>query len=352
MPIIGLTDRAARLPEIGQLRKGAPKPERGVGRDLTYFRFTSELPGIEARFLERYGEQPAVISPIYLMGRSPEESFEAWREHWVVGGLVHRCDGVTCVLWRDKDGSTYNTTPKPCPGETDPKTGLLLCKQTGRLSMILPELGRQATVCAITSSKWDIIHLQEQLSALYLMHGSLLGIPLVLRRASRQISVPGKDGKRARMAKSLLSIEAMPQWFELKLAELAAGARPNVPLLTAGAPAAEPAVIIMPSAPAEDFGDDEEEEIDTETGEIIEAQAVVIDPVPGPTLVGSGTPARRGNGSRATGEQKAAIINLIAKARQLRADAVTAEVLAKAGITDLDDMSNDEAAVAIQGLQA
>ena len=42
MPIIGLTDRPASFPQIGILRKGAPKPERGPGRDLKHFRFDTD----------------------------------------------------------------------------------------------------------------------------------------------------------------------------------------------------------------------------------------------------------------------------------------------------------------------
>ena len=61
MPIIGLTDRPASFPQIGILRKGAPKPERGPGRDLKHFRFDTDDTDAAGRFRTVYGNEPTSI---------------------------------------------------------------------------------------------------------------------------------------------------------------------------------------------------------------------------------------------------------------------------------------------------
>lgn len=276
MPIARLI-QGSRLPSVGELRKGAARTEDDIarkrpGKDLPYFRFTSDYPDVAAKFLETYTDKPATIWNLYLPHKTTDENFDCWQEEWVAGGLIHRCDGVTCSVWRDKDGH-YQQTAKPCPGG---------CKPIGRLAAIAPALGHLATITIMTSSIHDIANLQRQLRALEIMHGSLQGIPLSLRRASHRISVPGQNGQpRSRMAKSLLTIEAMPQWFELKLAEIEAAARPDVPMLTAGKPDEGSNVIFTGTAPAANFGtapdeeaeDGDYQEIDPETGEILDRPA-------------------------------------------------------------------------------
>lgn len=293
MPIQGLTTQPGRLPEIGQLRKGAPKTTNAPGADLGHFRFTSEdYPVLVGRFAEKFGNEPRSIGPIYLVNKTVNENLSAWQEEWVAGGLVHRCDGSGyCTLWRLPDGRYAQAGPaqmgavqKPCPGG---------CKPVGRLSVLVPALGHLATVCVLTTSINDIKHLHEQLTAIEMLQGSLQGIPLVLRRAPHKISVPGKDGKRARMAKSLLSIEAMPQWFELKLAEIEAGARPNVPQLGAGQAAPE-ASAPDPEDDTEDaeWSDPDEAPAEQASGASIMENASGL-PVADPAIKGatSGTPA-------------------------------------------------------------
>ena len=218
MPIRGLTDRAAAFPQIGILRKGDKKPERGPGRDLTYFRFTSEHRDVIVAFYGTYGKTPKDVN-VFLPYRSAGENWQAWREHWVAGGLIHRCDGETCAVWRKKDGS-YSTDPVPCPGQ---------CKPVGRLSVVIPELKRLAFVTVLTTSLHDIMTLTENLAALELLRGDLRGIPLVLRRRPRKVSTPGDNGKRLRREKWLLTLEAAPQWVSLQLAAQQAAAIPQLP---------------------------------------------------------------------------------------------------------------------------
>lgn len=219
MPIKGLTNEKAEFPEIGQLRKGAEKPANGIGKDLTYFRFTSEIPDVAAAFTSAYNGEPRLIN-VFLPFQTADENWEAWQEEYKAGGLVHRCDGETCTIWLKEDGS-YSRDPKPCPGG---------CKPVGRLKVIIPELRRLAYVTVLTSSIHDIRNLDAQLRALYSLRQDLRGIPLQLRRRPKKISTPsGKGGQRARREKWLLSIEAAPSWVELQLAAQEAAAIPQLP---------------------------------------------------------------------------------------------------------------------------
>lgn len=207
MPIIGLTDRQGSFPQIGQLRKGSAKPSQGgYGKDLKHFRFTSTDADALAAFEQAYGPQPSTVE-VFLPYHTTAENFEAWREAWKAGGMVHRCDGKTMVLWRRDDGS-YCREPRPCTGD---------CKQVGRLKIIIPALKRFAYVTVLTSSIHDIIELNENLLAMEALRGSLQGVPMLLSRKPKMISMPAEDGKRRRLEKWLLSIEAKPEWVALQL---------------------------------------------------------------------------------------------------------------------------------------
>ena len=247
MAIKGLTDQQAAFPQIGILRKGAEKPEKGdrPGADLTYFRFTSDDDSALTAFKAAYGPEPRDIN-VYLPYPSMDENLGSFQEHWVAGGLKHRCDGETCLVWQNSDGA-YITTPKPCPGS---------CKAVGRLAVVIPELKRLAFVTVLTTSLHDIMTLTQNLRALELMRGDLRGIPLVLRRRPRKVSTPRAKGPRVRQEKWLLTLEAAPQWVELQLAAQHAAALPQLP-------SGELPDLVAP----EDFNS---VTVDAETGEILD----------------------------------------------------------------------------------
>ena len=218
MAIIGLTDQTAQLPIIGILRKGEEKKGNKPGRDLDHFRFTSEDPEAIKYFEEAYTKQPRQVR-VFLPHKTTDENIDAWMEHWVAGGLMHRCDGKTTVLWRT-DKHDYSTEPKSCPGQ---------CKQVGRLSVIVPELGRLATVTVLTTSIHDIKNLHRQLRSYEALSTDLRGVPFVITRRPVRISTPsGPNGQRARREKWLLSIETQPQWTTLKIQSMEQEALPVV----------------------------------------------------------------------------------------------------------------------------
>ncbi|MDE2096708.1 MAG: hypothetical protein KGL39_05620 [Patescibacteria group bacterium] len=252
MPILGLTERSAAFPRIGVIRKGAPKPnDRQPGRDLEWFRFTSEDPGAMQAFADAYGTEPTEINVMFPY-QTVDEVWYAWREQWLHGGLVHRCDGEMMVIWRTDDGG-YSQERTPCPKALD-KYGKRTCKPVGRLMVVVPELQRLAIVVVQTTSLWDILTLQENLGAAEQMRGDLRGIPFILRRRPRSISTPREDGSRVRVQKSLLSIEPNPDWVRLQLAEARRLALPGAramlaaPRLALEAPADEESEEDVPEA--------------------------------------------------------------------------------------------------------
>lgn len=234
MAIKGLTDRPASFPQIGILRKGAPKPERGPGRDLKHFRFDTEDAEAARTFQTVYGDEPTSIR-VYLPFATATENFEAWQEHWTAGALQHRCDGQTCVLWLN--GQRYSQQAVPCPhAKLDPNERDR-CKPAGRLKVVIPELRRLAYVTVLTGSVHDIIAITEQLAALESLRGDLRGVPMILRRTPREISMPGQNGKRTRVEKWLISVEAAPTWVDLQLAAQERAALPMQPALLPAPPA-------------------------------------------------------------------------------------------------------------------
>lgn len=238
-PIKGMTDQLPSFPQIGTVRKGAPKGENRPGPDLTYFRveFDEREAETAQRFRAIYGEEPREIN-INLPFDDIDRCWEAWREAYRAGALIHRCDGELIeyaintktgeVLVR---GGIHLETGErvPCSGKVD-------CKPHARLRVIIPELRRLAYLMVLTGSIHDIVNISGQLQAIRdLSGGQLRGLPLVLRRRPKRISTPsGPNGKRARREKWLLSIEADPRWVEAKLAQLEGASFPQLPRLEAG----------------------------------------------------------------------------------------------------------------------
>lgn len=256
-PIVGLTDRNAAFPQIGTIRKGAPKETNKPGADLTYFRvlFDEEEKQATAIFHKAYGGTPSELN-ILLPFNSVDENFDAWREAYVAGGLVHRCDGER--VWYEIDPKSgerlvVNGIPEEqCDRSTK-------CKPTGRLKVLIPELQRLAYLTVLTGSTHDVLNISRQLEALLQINGKLAGVPLKLRRRPVKISTPsGTDGKRARRRKSLLSIEADPEWVRHKLLSMKVAALPDNGL-DADLPALE-----APDEPDADWTEDEIVEGDAE----------------------------------------------------------------------------------------
>lgn len=247
MPIIGLTNQTAQWPTIGTLRKGAEKSERSPGRDLDHFRFDTDDTIAAAAFESAYGKQPREVT-ICLPHRTLDQNFMAFRESWTASKLNHRCDGEQCYSYNQHGVLAPNSIK--CP-DIDKQNKS--CKQVGRLSVIVYGLQRYALVTVLTTSIHDIVALSQQLGAIEALRADLSGIPLLLSRVEKEISMPKSDGTRVRVKKWMLQIEVSPEWATLQLQSMQRQALQM------------PAPVLELAAPIED-----ERHIDHDTGEILE----------------------------------------------------------------------------------
>jgi hypothetical protein len=217
MPIKSLTTRQARFPLLGKIRKGGEKKQNPKkpgtlisGDDLEYFRIDSDIQGINEKFTVIYGKEPKQLDCL-LPFPYTDQVFPCWMEDWGATGLVSRCDEEKQHIYQQA-GKMIATNPIPCNRQQNPDGSYsgCKCKQVGRLQVVLPKLGELGYFEVETHSKWDIIGLTEQLLAIETSAGSLIGIPFLLERGSRELSYPLPDGKRGRKTFSLLSIRVHP----------------------------------------------------------------------------------------------------------------------------------------------
>jgi len=283
MPIIGLTDRGLSFPEIGQIRKGI-KEERTrrdgskyqVPVDLSYFRveFDQKESSTAEKFRKIYGDEPQEIN-IILPFDEIERTWDAWLEAYTAGRLVARSDGKRFTYLIDtatgdiivKNGEPYRPYQEGQVVGNDYENKPVFAKPVGRLKVIVPELARAAYMTVMTTSIHDIANLSAQLEAFKQINGGVIkGIPLILRRRPKKISVPKKDGGRVRMEKWLLSIEADPEWVKMKLSEVQTLALPGdytYPWVPAGEES-EPDLIeaVLPGTWSEELEEHEEEDLE------------------------------------------------------------------------------------------
>lgn len=231
MPIIQMTRREdviPKFPDLGKIRKGGPKTEANrPGPDLSYWRFTSERPEVQAAFAVAYPGQPKLIEA-YLPFPSMEENWQTWCEEYDAGGLRHRCDGVTMYRWRKNDGA-YQDGEQPCPFNGHPELRTKArpgCKQVGRLYLIIPQLIRAGFVGFVTMETHsinDLVSITACLMDAERKAGKLSGILFSVLRVPQTISTPAwkeedkAAGKRARVSKSLVKIVPAADWVMAQL---------------------------------------------------------------------------------------------------------------------------------------
>lgn len=250
MAIKGLTDRNLSFPVIGHIRKGAPKEPNKPGKDLTYFRVEFDDAEVKAaqKFAAAYGDKPTFIR-IILPFNEIKRMWDAWLEAYTAGRMVARADGEYYTYQIDtntgdtivKNGLDDQGNRRPYiegePAGKDYKGRPVFCKPVGRLMVIIPELERAAYMMLHTTSVHDIRNISEQLEAFSRLNGGqIAGIPLILRRRPKEISTPRDGGQRVRTKKSLLSIEADPDWVKKALEQVKQAALPGngLPLLDSG----------------------------------------------------------------------------------------------------------------------
>lgn len=228
-PIAGLTTTGrSQFPELGRLRKGAPKETNRAGTDLTYFRFDSPDQVISAQFSQAYGDKPTRINCFVPRG-DVDECLSAFRELYTASGLQHRCDGEFCYDYNIDGKLAPTNRPCPCkdlPDMIESKSGYPMknpnkCTPKGAMNLIIPELHRFGFVRFLTSSVHDIIKLHGELTAIREMVGTLSGIPLVLYRKPEPIKRPTQtEGKRGTDIRHMVHIEISPDFAREKFSAM------------------------------------------------------------------------------------------------------------------------------------
>jgi len=260
MPIVGLTDRGANFPEIGNIRKGdwIDDDKGGHFVDLDYFRVEFNDEKAIARFAELYPDKPTEIKFV-LPFNNINRVWDAWKEAYTGGRdarrkggqLIARSDGEYMAYWMnvqngelmvlngvDKNGNKVANPPGDVVGsyvsQFGKKAGQRIevkLENYGRLKIVIWELARTAYVTVHTGSTWDILNISQQLEAVKkINHGVIAGVPLILRRRNKWVNTPV-----GRQLKSLISVEAAPEWVEKKLTRMShesLQAAPEIRLLT------------------------------------------------------------------------------------------------------------------------
>lgn len=243
MPIIGLQDRGMDFPQIGNLRKGAPKGANGqMGRELPYWRAEFDESETEAMqlFTQKYGDKPTTIDVI-LPFKRVDDNLIAWLEAYTASMMIGRSDGerVNYLVATKGDRSGEIVVNNYMPEFLHPPDNVAGWDQSGkaiyftpvmRLKVVLPILKNRAAHLVVHSgSKLDIVNLTKQLKFYFeLCGGSLQGVPFLLKRVPKMVSVPNpkKPGTKMRVKKHLITLELHPRWFEMKQAQLQANAYP------------------------------------------------------------------------------------------------------------------------------
>jgi hypothetical protein len=246
------------FPEVAVLRKGTPKVKGGQagnfiqGKDLgnkfrisffpgtkdsrdmwqkahpeSYVKYdmTYRLPGV-------YSE-PDGFEIERIRAMVPFRSvFDAWEwsnEAHSAGRMVAKADDDHYLMLRDPltgkyivqngepytefhhgDSVTYEKNGKPMN---------LPIKTVGRLRLFIPELERMVFITLKTTSYYDRLNIDSQLSAIQFLantlnNGNAAGIPFYVYRREQEICWNKPDGSAQRIKKWLVNIEADSEWVK------------------------------------------------------------------------------------------------------------------------------------------
>lgn len=316
-PMLDIQPRTPRLTRLGVIRLGVKRTSRNgkeYPAEVDHF-VLKDAPELVAA----YGNEPKELL-IYLPFESLDENLVAWHELWYRSGLVCRGNGETiqklvksgqgvvvangevkeAYADHDLNGEAYKFTPGDrvgCPGlDHNLWARCARCRPSALFIVMVrdPERPTQLVNDRLgyyqvrTSSFHNIQALTGQLlhaleTARAMGHGSLRGIPMILRRQERTITYLDETGEQKTSTHYLLNLEFDVQWVKAANAALHARA------LGAGAVDA-PALpeLVTPPAAAHELVEEgeyivEEGEYtdeDAELAEQIEALMALADTLP------------------------------------------------------------------------
>lgn len=228
-----------RLPRIGIIRKGAPKPEKGPGRDLDYFRLDRAEQSVMVAWNEVLGREPKAISGI-LPYADPVENLSIWDELWQGKRLLWRGDGER--LHVQLIGNSYARFA-PGEGPAQPAAaGQMVDKlkvaRISHLRILLPQLRIAGIFEIMSSSAIDADELWSNLMWIRSTVPTLQGAPVTVFRAARQFNVPQADGKTMVVTKHMLHMMLDGRYLDALLPQPGAQAQ-LAPVQTMALPAGQ-----------------------------------------------------------------------------------------------------------------
>lgn len=215
MPIVGVSDELTRMeqsvnyPLFAKVKKGAEKPERGVGKNLDYFRFEWNDPKAEAVFIRLYGKNVDSI-PIVTLGGGVENVFDShYRKYTTNQSLQMMCDGCTIKKAANRDLVGENCICDPVQRDDRAHSGT--CAMKGYLYFTIPELclelGYMGQFVMGTGSEIEIRDISTLLQTVFNTVGTLEHQQFILRRVERQFDVDIKgDGKNSNIKQSMVEL--------------------------------------------------------------------------------------------------------------------------------------------------
>lgn len=243
-----------RLPRIGVIRKGAPKPEKGPGKDLDYFRLDRADPSVVMVWDSVFGPEPNSISGI-LPYADPAENLNIWDELWQGKRLLWRGDGERLHVRLEGNGYVrYAPGQGPAqPAAAGQMVDKLKVARISRLRLLLPQLRIAGVFEIASSSTIDADELWANLMWIRSTVATLQGAPVTVFRAARQFNVPQADGRTMVVTKHMLHMMLDGRYLDALM--------PVAGQLPAGAPpAALPAAVGPVDDDHGDEPDDEPEE--------------------------------------------------------------------------------------------
>lgn len=218
--------------EVGRVRIGGEKPDRGAGRKLEYPRLTSPHRDLIERAARVYGGEvqewaaPSGIQfqvycdrPIRVGFLPMAHLYEQWNELWQRGGCQRRCDGVT----EHKSG-------KPCMCTPEKRE----CKPVTRAWVVLLDVGGYGTWRIETGSYYAAVEM-----------GGVLELAEAAMRAGHQITATmsiehrsiARDGQTRKFIVPVLRPDLDIEMFATgQVQQLAAPGKAEKPSLGAAAP--------------------------------------------------------------------------------------------------------------------
>jgi hypothetical protein len=293
------------LPEVGVIRKGDAKVKtvkngrevETVGPDLKDRFRVSFPPGADEYrkiFEARYHTLKPESIRAMVLSRSVWQSWSWANEAYNAGRMIAKADDTHYLVLRDpltgaykvRDGEPFTEySPGGCVSyERDGKHFDLKLRTVGRLRLFVPEMERLCQFQLKTTSYYDRLNIERQLSTIQMLAdtlngGNAAGIPLRIFRMEQEVTWNKPDGGASRVKKWLVNIEADSEWVRAatrRLHDFALTGEMAVGLLT---PPGEMAVGLL-TPPAEISGavEPEHEEIDDNPAdsEIIDAESVAI----------------------------------------------------------------------------